>query len=92
MTTPFDYDGNPERFRLATRVTQQHLTAAQSPYNRLAKLLVGVRATRILDIGCREGALCAALPAPLQPRPVGLDASAAMLRAHPSPDRGGEKQ
>jgi Methyltransferase domain len=28
MTTPFDYDANPERFRLAARVTRQHLVAA----------------------------------------------------------------
>jgi SAM-dependent methyltransferase len=85
MTTPFDYDRNPERFRLATRVTEQHLTAAQSLYDQLAEVLVGVRATLVLDIGCGEGALRAALPAQLQPRLVGLDASATMLRAHPPP-------
>jgi SAM-dependent methyltransferase len=85
MTTPFDYDRDPERFRLATRVTEQHLTAARSLYDQLAEVLVGVRATRVLDIGCGEGALRAALPAQLQPRLVGLDASATMLRAHPPP-------
>jgi SAM-dependent methyltransferase len=85
MTTPFDYDRNPERFRLAARVTRQHLTSAQSLYDHLAELLVSDWATRVLDIGCGEGALRAALPAQLQPRLVGLDASATMLRAHPPP-------
>jgi SAM-dependent methyltransferase len=85
MTTPFDYDRNPERFRLATRVTRQHLTATHSLYDHLAELLVDVRARRVLDIGCGEGALRAALPAQLQPRLVGLDASATMLRTHPPP-------
>jgi SAM-dependent methyltransferase len=85
MTTPFDYDRNPERFRLATRVTRQHLTATQSLYDQLAEVLVGVRARHILDVGCGEGALRAALPAQLQPRLVGLDAAATMLRAHPPP-------
>jgi ubiquinone/menaquinone biosynthesis C-methylase UbiE len=85
MTTPFDYDRDPQRFRLAARVTRQHLTAAQSLYNHLAKVPAGVRARRMLDIGCGEGALRAALPAQLRPRLVGLDASATMLRAHPPP-------
>jgi SAM-dependent methyltransferase len=85
MTTPFDYERNPERFRLATRVTRQYLTAAHSLYHHLAELLAQVDPRRILDIGCGEGALRAALPAQLQPRLVGLDASATMLRAHPPP-------
>jgi SAM-dependent methyltransferase len=85
MTTPFDYDRNPERFRLATRVTRQHLTATHSLYDHLAELLVGVRVMRLLDIGCGEGALRAALPTQLQARLVGLDASATLLRAHPPP-------
>jgi hypothetical protein len=57
MTTPFDYDRNPERFRLAARVTRQHLTMARSLYDHLAEVLVGVRARRILDIGCGEGGI-----------------------------------
>ena len=36
MTTPFDYDRDPERFRLAARVTQQHLLMAHSLYDQLA--------------------------------------------------------
>jgi SAM-dependent methyltransferase len=85
MPTPFDYDQNPERFRLAARVTRQHLTMARSLYDHLAQVLVGVRARRILDIGCGEGALGAALPPPLRSRVVGLDASGIMLRANPPP-------
>jgi SAM-dependent methyltransferase len=85
MTTPFDYDRDPERFRLAARVTQRHLVAPRTLYQRLAGVLAANRPRRILDVGCGEGALRAALPAPLQARVVGLDASAAMLSAHPPP-------
>jgi SAM-dependent methyltransferase len=85
MTTPFDYDANPQRFRLATRVTQQHLIATCSLYDLLAELLVGIDPRRILDIGCGEGALRAALPDRLRSRVVGLDAAGTMLGAHPPP-------
>jgi SAM-dependent methyltransferase len=85
MTTPFDYDRNPERFRLGTRVTRQYLTAPRSLHDHLAELLVAIEPRRILDIGCGEGALRAALPPRLRPRVVGLDASATMLAAHPPP-------
>src|SRR5215217_6634114 len=81
MTTPFDYDVDPERFRLASRVTWQHLLAERSLYERLAELLVEIGARRVLDVGCGEGALRAALPARL--RLVGLDPSWTMLGAHP---------
>jgi hypothetical protein len=85
MTTPFDYDRNPERFRLGTRVTRQYLTAPRSLHDHLAEPLVAIEPRRILDIGCGEGALRAALPPRLRPRVVGLDASATMLAAHPPP-------
>jgi SAM-dependent methyltransferase len=84
MTTPFDYDQNPERFRLAMRVTQQYLTSA-SLYEHLAEMLGREDPRHLLDIGCGEGALRAALPPHLQQRLIGIDASAAMLRAHPPP-------
>jgi SAM-dependent methyltransferase len=84
VTTPFDYDANPERFRLATRVTRQHLTAS-SLYELLAEALAELDPRRILDIGCGEGALRAALPARLASRTVGLDAAATMLAGHPPP-------
>jgi SAM-dependent methyltransferase len=85
MTTPFDYDADPERFRLAARVTRRHLTAAGNLYERLAELLAGIGARRILDLGCGEGALRAALPARSRPGMVGLDASRTMLDAHSPP-------
>jgi SAM-dependent methyltransferase len=85
MTTPFDYDRDPGRFRLASRVTAQHLTGVPSLYELLAGELAGEDPPRILDIGCGEGALRAALPARLGARTVGLDASATMLSAHPRP-------
>jgi SAM-dependent methyltransferase len=85
VTTPFDYDADPERFRLATRVTSRHLTAGRTLYELLAERLARAGPRRILDIGCGEGALRAALPAPLAARTVGLDASATMLGAHPPP-------
>ena len=85
MPTPFDYDRDPERFRLASEVTRRHLTGSPSLHARLAEELVGLDARRILDIGCGEGALRSALPATWRARLVGLDASATMLAAHPPP-------
>ena len=85
MPTPFDYDRDPERFRLASEVTRRHLTGSPSLHARLAEELVVLDARRILDIGCGEGALRSALPATWRARLVGLDASATMLAAHPPP-------
>jgi SAM-dependent methyltransferase len=85
VPTPFDYDRDPERFRLASEVTRRHLTGSPSLHARLAEELVGLDARRILDIGCGEGALRSALPATWRARLVGVDASATMLAAHPPP-------
>jgi SAM-dependent methyltransferase len=85
MPTPFDYDRDPERFRLASRVTREHLTGTSSLYQRIAGLLAEAGAGRVLDIGCGEGALREALPARMASRLVGLDASWTMLAAHPPP-------
>jgi SAM-dependent methyltransferase len=85
VPTPFDYDRDPERFRLASEVTRRHLTGSHSLHARLAEELVGLDARRILDIGCGEGALRSALPATWRARLVGVDASATMLAAHPPP-------
>ncbi|GAA2413866.1 hypothetical protein GCM10010191_24620 [Actinomadura vinacea] len=80
MGVPADYDEDPERFRLGTRVTERYLTGTSSLYERVAARLGG----DVLDIGCGEGAL-SAVPAEAPVRIVGLDASATMLRAHPRP-------
>lgn len=68
VTTPFDYDTDPERFRLASRLTTEHLLAGRSLYELLAEVLAGLGARRVLDIGRGEGALRSALPAALRPR------------------------
>jgi SAM-dependent methyltransferase len=85
VTTPFDYDTDPRRFRLASRVTRERLLAERSLYELLAEALDALGARRVLDIGCGEGALRSAVPAGLRPRLVGLDASPTMLAAHPPP-------
>ena len=66
-------------------MTQRYLRVGRSLYTHLAELLAGVGARRILDVGCGEGALRAALPVQLRSRTVGLDASWTMLGAHPRP-------
>ncbi|MEV4673702.1 class I SAM-dependent methyltransferase [Actinomadura sp. NPDC049382] len=80
-----DYDSDPERFRLAGRVTGKYLIGARSLHDHIAMKLVNAGASLVLDIGCGEGALSAALPRPAPLRLVGLDASAELLRAHPGP-------
>jgi SAM-dependent methyltransferase len=80
-----DYDPDPERFRLAGRVTGKYLIGARSLHDHVASKLLNAGASLILDVGCGEGALSAALPHPPPLRLVGLDASAALLRAHPGP-------
>ncbi|MFG2088299.1 MULTISPECIES: class I SAM-dependent methyltransferase [unclassified Spirillospora] len=80
-----DYDSDPERFRLAGRVTRRYLIGARSLHDHVASKLLGDGASRVLDIGCGEGALSDALPHPPPFRLVGLDASATLLHAHPGP-------
>ncbi|TDC63004.1 class I SAM-dependent methyltransferase [Actinomadura sp. GC306] len=85
MAVTPDYDDDPERFRLASRVTRQYLIGARSLHDHVASKLRDAGASRVLDVGCGEGALTAAFdggpPFPL----VGLDASGTLLRAHPGP-------
>lgn len=85
MAVPPDYDTDPERYRLAAKVTRTYLIGARSLHDHVASKLLGAAAGRVLDIGCGEGALNAALPAPPPFRLVGVDESATMLRAHPNP-------
>ncbi|MDQ3761241.1 MAG: class I SAM-dependent methyltransferase [Actinomycetota bacterium] len=47
-------------------------------------MLTELAAGSVLDVGCADGVLRAALP-PSGPRLVGVDASATLLRAHPAP-------
>lgn len=85
MVTPVDYDDNPERFRLGAKVTAKYLTASQSLYAHIADRLVQSRARLILDVGCGEGAMRAAMPPHLKHHLIGLDSSSTMLRSHPRP-------
>lgn len=82
MVVPFDYDTSPERYRLSMAVTRAH--AEGSLYAVVAEVLAELGARLVLDVGCADGVLCAALP-PEGPRVVGLDRAAPLLRAHPSP-------
>lgn len=79
---PFDYERAPERYRLGMAVARAH--AAVSLYDVVAARLAEYGARRVLDVGCADGVLRAALP-PTGPLLVGLDASAVMVRAHPAP-------
>jgi SAM-dependent methyltransferase len=67
-----DYDRDPERFRTGQRVTARHASA--DLYAEIAGRLHGH--DPILDVGCGEGALAAALPGV-----IGLDRSPTMLAA-----------
>lgn len=82
VSVPCDYDTDPERYRLGMRSARAH-TAADL-YGRVAQLLGELGASTVLDVGCADGALRAALPAP-GPWLVGLDASERLLRYHPPP-------
>lgn len=82
MTVPFDYDAAPERYRLGMQTTRAH--SRVSLYDRVALLVDDLGVGVVLDVGCAEGALRAAMPAS-GPWLVGLDVSATLLQAHPAP-------
>ena len=82
VSVPCDYDTDPERYRLGMRTARAH-TAADL-HDRVARLLGDLGAGTVLDVGCADGALRAALPAP-GPWLVGLDASETLLRDRPPP-------
>jgi SAM-dependent methyltransferase len=84
VATRRDYDSDPDRFRLGSRLTATHLRSAISLYEKIAGLLAERGAQRVLDLGCGEGALAAAvdhLSGKAKPPVVGMDASATMLAA-----------
>jgi SAM-dependent methyltransferase len=79
---PCDYDSDPGRYRLGMHVARAH--TAVDLYDRVARLLGELGAGTVLDVGCADGVLRAALPAP-GPWLVGLDTSRTLLRDHPAP-------
>ena len=82
VSVPCDYDTDPERYRLGMRTARAHTRA--DLYGRVARLLGALGAGTVLDVGCADGALRTALPAP-GPWLVGLDASETLLCDHPPP-------
>ncbi|MGH3980898.1 MAG: class I SAM-dependent methyltransferase [Pseudonocardiaceae bacterium] len=82
MTVPLDYDAAPERYRLGMQVARAY--SAGNLYERVAVMLTDLGVDLVLDVGCADGVLRAALP-PSGPRLVGVDASMTLLRAHPAP-------
>ena len=82
VSVPCDYDTHPERYRLGMRSARAHTGA--DLYGRVARLLGDLGASTVLDVGCADGPLRAALPAP-GPWLVGLDVSEVLLRDHPRP-------
>jgi SAM-dependent methyltransferase len=88
VATRRDYDRNPDRFRLASKLTATSPRPGISLYEKIAGLLAERGAEQLLDLGCGEGALAAAvgrLCGQAKPRVVGLDASPIMLSAAPPP-------
>jgi SAM-dependent methyltransferase len=79
---PRDYDSEPGRYRMGMRIARAH--SAVDLYARVARLLDELGAGTVLDVGCADGVLRAALPAP-GPWLVGLDTSHTLLRDHPAP-------
>jgi SAM-dependent methyltransferase len=88
VPTRHDYDSDPDRFRLGSKLTATYLRPGFSLYEKIAVLLAELGAQQVLDLGCGEGALAAAvdhLGGQAKPLVVGLDASATMLAAAPPP-------
>ena len=85
MEPPRDYDSDPGRYRLGVRLTRAY--ARSDLYAAVAARLRDAAAGLVLDVGCGEGVLRAALTDSDVPsvRLVGLDRSPTMLAAHPAP-------
>jgi SAM-dependent methyltransferase len=86
VALPADYDTDPGRFRLGSRIAGKCLTlGTESLHGHIAGVLARAGTRLVADVGCGEGALSAAVRPPWRPRIVGLDASPAMLAACPPP-------
>ena len=83
---PSDYDGNPDRMRLARSVLRRH-AAAGDVHELVARRFVSEGLARVLDVGCGEGELARFLPDGAW---VGVDNSPAMLARAPTPNVLGE--
>ena len=76
MVVPFDYDTSPDRYRLSMAVTRAH--AQGSLYAVVAEVLAELGARLVLDVGCADGVLRAALP----PRDDSPELAAYWTRPH----------
>ena len=87
MTVRYDYDDEPWRHRLGIRVARQY--ASVSLHERVVGMLLDLGVELVLDVGCADGVLHAALSAsgsqPTGPRLIGVDRSRTTLRTHPRP-------
>jgi SAM-dependent methyltransferase len=83
-----DYDSDPDRFRLGSKLTATHLRPGLNLYENIAGLLDEAGARHVLDLGCGQGALGTAVGrvcGDARPLVIGLDASPTMLSAAPPP-------
>jgi hypothetical protein len=60
VAVPFDYEVDPERYRSGMRIAGAY--AAASLYEWVARILASLGAGLVLDVGCADGPLHAALP------------------------------
>jgi SAM-dependent methyltransferase len=88
VVTERDYDRDPDRFRVGSTLTATHLRAGPNLHQKVAGLLVAAGVRYVLDLGCGQGALAAAVDGgggEAKPLVIGLDASPTMLSAAPRP-------
>ncbi len=83
MTTRYDYDSTPERYRLGMRLAAR-FTVGESLYDRIARRLASEPPGPVLDVGTGDGPLRAALSR-RRGIVVGLDLSLVMLAGQAGP-------
>lgn len=81
---PFDYDLNPGRFLEGQAVTREFGLVQKDVYGVVAEQLTAEQLTPVLDLGCGDGRLAAALTS-TEIRWVGADSSISLLRRAPRP-------